>query len=146
MNQLISIEQTARRRISLAGLLALMAVIFGSILSPLLFRGGMLLRSLRLAAVSTDGVEVSRSRALCRAVVAWTPAYLYIAMAAQRPDLLTPLQRTFFSLASVAPLRLPLSGTALIALVVFTVGGLYAAVRPTRGIQDWLTGTWLVPR
>lgn len=145
-NQRFSTEETARRWIWLAGLLALSTAIVGSILSPLLFRAGMLLRSLRLAAVSTDGVEVSRSRALCRAVVAWTPAYLYIAVAAQRSDLLSPVQLSSFTFASVAPLRLPLSGTALVALIVFFVGGLYAAVRPTRGIQDWLTGTWLVPR
>ena len=145
-DRLVSMERQARRRISLTGLMALIAAIFGSILSPLFFRGGMLLRSLRFASVTADGLETSRARALCRAVVAWMPAYLYLVMAAQRSDLLTPIQRSNVFFASVTPVGLPLSGTALIGLAVFIVGGFVAAVRPTRGIQDWLTSTWLVPR
>jgi hypothetical protein len=144
-NRLVSMEQTAGRRLSSTGLLALIAVIFGSIVSPVLFRGGMLLRSLRFASVTSDGVEVSRWRALFRALVAWAPAYLYL-VTALRSDLLTPVQRASYLFALITPVDLPLSGTALIALVVFIVGGLYAAVRPARGIQEWVTGTWLVPR
>jgi hypothetical protein len=145
-NRLFSMEQDARRRLSQTSLLALIAAIFGSALSPILFRGGMLLRALRFASVTQDGVEVSRSRALFRALVAWMPAYLYLEMA-QRTDLLTPAQRSSYMFpVSIRVSLLPLSGTALIALAVFIVGGLFAAVRPTRGIQDWLTGTWLVPR
>ena len=146
MNRGVSSEQAARRRISLAGVLALIVAIVGSILSPLLFRGGMLLRSLRFALVTADGIETSRARALCRAVVAWMPAYLYLVMAAQQSDLLTPLQRSSYLFASITPVGLPLSGTAVIGLAVFIGGGLVAAVRPTRGIQDWLARTWLVPR
>jgi hypothetical protein len=30
-------------------------------------------------------------------------------------------------------------------MLVMTAGALYAVLRPERGVQDWLVGTWLVP-
>jgi len=33
-----------------------------------------------------------------------------------------------------------------VALVVFAVGAMSAVIKPERGLQDRLAGTWLVPR
>jgi uncharacterized RDD family membrane protein YckC len=136
-NRVSLMQQKVSRRSTEEGLLALLAGILGIVISPLLFRGGMLLRSLRIASVTSDGVESSRLRALCRALVAWTPAIL---LAAQESDL---FHEASWTLALLIPVRFVLWR---ITTVVFIVAGLYAVLRPTRGIQDWLTGTWLVPR
>jgi hypothetical protein len=34
---------------------------------------------------------------------------------------------------------------AAATMLVMTAGALYAVLRPERGVQDWLVGTWLVP-
>jgi hypothetical protein len=31
-------------------------------------------------------------------------------------------------------------------LLILLGGAVVAIARPSRGIQDWLTGTWIVPR
>ena len=82
---------------------------------------------------------------LCRALLAWTPGYLYILMAAQQGNLLTPVGRAIPIIAMIAPVSLPTFGAPAIGLGALIVGAVYAASRPARGIQDWLTGTWLVP-
>ena len=33
-----------------------------------------------------------------------------------------------------------------LSLLVFFAGAAFAVVRPARGVQDWLAGTWIVPR
>ena len=114
------------------------------------------MRAMGLVVVIEDGAQTSRVRALCRALIAWTPAFIYILITTQRTDLsLAPMQRVLLPLvwrqvnpmmAISMPISVPMSGAAAIGLAVLAVGAVYAAYRPARGIQDWLMGTWLVPR
>jgi serine/threonine protein kinase len=131
---------------SRVGLVVVILGLIGSVLAPMFFRGGLLMHALGLAVVTESGVEVSRVRALCRALLAWTPGYLYVLLAAQRTDLLTPVQRAIPTIAITTPTSLPMSGAPAVGLWVLALGAFYAAYRPTRGLQDFLTGTWLVPR
>ena len=100
------------------------------LLSGLLFRGGLVLRWLGIAVVTGNGMEVSRSRALWRSVIAWSPCAAFI--------VITPL------LLSLSPsLIVPTTG---MLLAVSLIGIVAAAVNPQRGLQDRLAGTYLVPR
>jgi uncharacterized RDD family membrane protein YckC len=99
------------------------------LLSALLFRGGLVLRLLGIAVVTSSGSEVSRLRALWRSVIAWSPCTASV--------VITP-----FFLAS-SSLLLPAIG---MFLAVSLIGIVAAAVTPARGLQDRLAGTYLVPR
>ena len=100
------------------------------LLSALLFRGGLLLRWLGIAVVTRDGMEVSRSRALWRSMIAWSPCAAVIVV----------IPIFFFFPSSVS-----LSIIAVL-LAVSLIGVVAAAVNPQRGLQDRLAGTYLVPR
>jgi uncharacterized RDD family membrane protein YckC len=86
-----------------------------------IFRSGVWLRSFDIAVVTRDGMEVSRVRAAGRAALAWSWVPLQIATGSS-----------------------PAAAVAIDLLTLF--GLLYAAVHPTRGLQDRLAGTYLVPR
>jgi len=95
-------------------------------------RGGFTLRSFGAALVIKDGRNASRARALFRAIVAWSPIALWIAIVKWGPKI-----------------QQASTGTALIAtlaIVLLAAGGVWAWLHPTRGIQDRLAGTWIVPR
>jgi hypothetical protein len=92
-------------------------------------RGGVGLRWGSIGVTSGSGRPVSGSRALVRAVVAWSPV--------------------FASGALILGLGLPPRPALLItaaSMLVMAAGALYAVLKPERGIQDLLVGTWLVPR
>jgi len=128
-------------------LIAIAVAVFGGVISPVVWRGGLLLQRVGFAAVTADGIEVSRSRALCRALLAWLPASAYILMSARHAVVQMTVQRTDPIMALfVRPVPWPVTGMPLIVLVAVIVGGVWAACRPSRGAQDWMTGTWLVPR
>ena len=95
-------------------------------------RGGFTLRSFGAALVIKDGRNASRARALFRAIVAWSPIALWIGIVKWGPKI-----------------QQASTGTALIAtlaIVLLAAGGVWAWLHPTRGIQDRLAGTWIVPR
>ena len=133
-------REKARRSASTRGLLSIaaffaaggtvfMAVI--GLLSALFFRGGLLLRLLGIAVASKDG-PATRPRAFWRALVAWSPAVLSgVALAMGSPG---PASRTAWLLIE------------LVSLGLLVVGVAYAIRHPSRGLQDHLAGTWLVPR
>jgi hypothetical protein len=100
------------------GLLAcfVLAVIVGAAA-----RGGFWLRAFGIAVVGCDGREVTRSRAALRAAFAWSWAPVQVAVAMVGGPLL-PIQ------------------------ILKVVAVLYAADHPTRGPQDVLNRTYLVPR
>jgi eukaryotic-like serine/threonine-protein kinase len=100
------------------------------LLSALLFRGGLVLRWLGIAVVTGDGMEASRSRALWRSVIAWSPCAAVIIMI---PILLSLSSFVYLSIIAVL-------------LAVSLIGIVAAAVTPARGLQDRLAGTYLVPR
>lgn len=98
-------------------------------------RGGAMLGAFGIAVVTSNGKRVSRWRALGRAAVAWLPiiaaATLLFADAS----------------AVVYPDRYLLWWKADLALIgLFAAGAAYAVVRPSRGLQDLVARTILVPR
>jgi uncharacterized RDD family membrane protein YckC len=86
-----------------------------------IFRSGLWFRSFDIAVVTRHGVEASRARAAGRAALAWSWVPLQLATGSS-----------------------PAAAAAIYVLTLF--GLLYAAVHPTRGLQDRLAGTYLVPR
>lgn len=108
-----------------AAVLAPLAVI--PILMALIVPGGPMLRLVGIAIVDRAGRETRRWRSALRAFVAW-------------------------SLVGGGPLVQVIIGpqygvwVAGSMLLLFLAGVVYAVVRPERGIQDRITGTWLVLR
>ena len=56
------------------------------LIGALVARGGFTLRSFGAALVIKDGRNASRTRALLRAIVAWSPVALWIGIVRVRPD------------------------------------------------------------
>ncbi len=87
------------------------------------FRGGLILSAFGIAVVTRDGKPASRLRALSRGLAGWglvaVAIWLWVAV-------------------DVAV------GVSMGVLVV--AGAAWAIVHPTRGLQDRIAGTWLVPR
>jgi uncharacterized RDD family membrane protein YckC len=110
-------HRSARAGVALTLLLGL--------LSAAAVGGGVLLRAFGIAVVTANGKPASRLRAFWRALVAWSPLF--------------------------AAMWLPLGVSARHAagdsvVVLFLAGVAWAVTHPTRGVQDRLAGTWLVPR
>ena len=103
------------------------------ILSAVAFRGGGALRLLGIAVAGPDGAHASRVRCLWRAVIAWSPllgivlAFELMRLAGRRPGWAVDVVEA-------------------LGLLIFLGGCVAALVRPARGIQDRLAGTWLVPK
>lgn len=111
-----------------AGFALMIYVALPALLAALCFRGGLILRALRVAVVRRDGEPASRWRVCWRAMVTWAPFVLWpIALAWLRPAL------------GPSGTAVVLVGTAL-TLVVWSV------LLPKRSLQDRLAGTFLVPR
>ena len=97
------------------------------------FRGPLTFLLFRVGLVDTTGAPASRWRALIRAGCAWSPV-LALQLAPQPVKLL---------LATTPMAAL----TALGGLAVIMLGGAgWAIVRPERGPQDLISGTWVVPK
>ncbi|MHC1764329.1 MAG: protein kinase [Verrucomicrobiia bacterium] len=99
-----------------------------ALLAALLFRGGVILRGLRIAIVRRDGAPASRLRMTWRGILAWAPVFAW------------PI--AFASLKAVAGI----AGAALILIALAGVVALVSSLLPGRGVQDRLAGTHLVPR
>jgi hypothetical protein len=115
------------------------------LLSAWLFRGGLLLRAFGIAVVTRNGEHVSRLRALCRGFAAWglvivafCSALLLVFIRSSRPVTVVPPQQV--------SVLLPLTVLAIGMLAIFLAGAVWAVVRPERGLQDRIAGTYLVPR
>ena len=92
---------------------------------------GVCLRVLGFEIVANDGRRASRGRVLGRALIAWSP--VLVLLIASR---------------IIGVLDATLAGNPLVpvSLLVFVAGAAYAIASPSRGIQDRLAGTWIVPR
>lgn len=99
-----------------------------ALLAALMFRGGVILRGLRIAVVRRDGAPASRLRLVWRGLIAWAPVFTW------------PI--AFVSLKTVAGV----AGAALLLIALAGVVALISSLLPGRGIQDRLAGTYLVPR
>jgi hypothetical protein len=126
--------------------------------SALAARGGIALRLMNIAVVTRNGTPASGSRIRLRAVLSWLPvlAASAAAFAGHAPLLtLTPQAAPFLVIRPMG-LRIffpnepsiPFVRLAIItvALAVFALAVIFALIRPERGLQDRLAGTWLVPR
>jgi hypothetical protein len=118
-----------------------------SILFALVFRGGLLLRGFGMAVVRPDGREASRARILWRALVAWSPVLFAAALGRQLPAS-PPGGRVGFLASAMNILSNPMFAAVTLSalLAVFVVGAVIAVLRPSRGLQDRIAGTFLVPR
>jgi hypothetical protein len=129
-------------------LAAVILTLLGGVASPLMYRGGLLLQSLGFVVVTRGGTRPSRLHALARALVAWSPAALFILLAGAQAPAPPPFSTGFsiFFVLRVQLLRWSWSlDPSVVGLGVFALGGLWAFWRPTRGLHDWLAGTRLVP-
>lgn len=103
--------------------LSIPAVIFAFIL-----RGGVLFRMFGISIQTVDGKMASRFRCLWRAIVAWS---------------LFPL----VLLLQTEVMKDPKNPVFMFISLLFVVGAaVYSVVKPERGIQDIIAGTFLVPR
>ncbi len=128
------------------------------LLSALAARGGIVLRLMSIAVVTRTGTLASGSRTRWRAVLSWLPvlAAAAAAFAGHSPLLtLTPQAAQFLVIAPMGLLvffpnepSIPIVRLAIItlSLAVFALAVIAALIRPERGLQDRLAGTWLVPR
>ena len=128
------------------------------LLSALAARGGIGMRLMSIAIVTWNGTLASDSRTWLRAILSWLPvlAVSAAAFAGHSPLLmLTPQGGQFLVISPMGlPIFFPSEPSILIvrlsiitvALVVFAIAGIVALIRPERGLQDRLAGTWLVPR
>jgi eukaryotic-like serine/threonine-protein kinase len=99
-----------------------------ALLAGLLFRGGLILRGLRVAVVRRDGTPASRLRFCWRGLVSWAPVLLWpVGLACLKPML-----------------GVTWAAVLLIGLVAGLV--LWSVLLPKRSLQDRLAGTFLVPR
>jgi hypothetical protein len=115
------------------GLMVVFAVLLTTGLASLLTAvtvRGVSARVLGFDYVEGDGSTASRLRLLARSTIAWSPLLL-AALASAWPGYQGPA-------ALVAAMA--------IAFVALAAGAAYAIVRPSRGLQDRLAGTWIVPR
>jgi serine/threonine protein kinase len=109
----------------------LMAVALFGVAAAVATRGVML-RLLGCEIVTADGRLAARWRVLARAVIAWSPLLL--------PALVST------ALGGIAEGLLGLSLVLAASLAVLFAGGVVAIAQPSRGLQDRLAGTWIVPR
>jgi hypothetical protein len=101
---------------------------FASLAAALFFRGGVLMRALGIAVVTSDGSDASRGRMLWRACIAWS----WLPLSALLITMLAPVAGVVAAVAVTTIL--------VVGVVIWSAG--------TRGrsLQDRLAGTWLVPR
>ena len=129
------VESSFLRRIvradSLAATFLVLALLVGLVAVPMSFilRGGVLFRLLGVTVQRADGRPVSRLRCLARGLAVWSPAFAGMLVIRLLPRI--PAAR---------------AGVLFFFLALFLAAAAYALARPTRGVQDILTGTRLVPR
>jgi len=127
------------------------------LLSALAVRGGIALRLMNVAIVQRNGTLASGSRTRLRAFLSWLPvmAASAAALVGHSPLLaLAPQAAPVLVISSLGvPVFFPAEpsflvvrlATITVALAVFVLAVILALMKPERGLQDRLAGTWLVP-
>jgi len=105
---------------------AIVFIMLPAMVAAMLFRGGMLLHSMDLAIVDRRGSRASRLRVFARSFVTWSPLLLLELLLVERSALTLWI------------------GVPVAALLV--AGALVPLFTPSRGLQERLTGTYLVPQ
>jgi hypothetical protein len=103
-----------------------------AIVGALVTRSGFTLRGLGAALVNKRGQEASRLRALARVIVAFLPAAAGVLLLRAGPK--------------TEDLTIGIAVLQTLPLVLLAAGAAWAIRHPSRGIQDQLAGTWIVPR
>ncbi len=93
---------------------------------------GFTFRAFGAALVNRKGTRISRVRGLWRAAVTWSPMIALFFAFKYGPDV---------TKGGYGFLLLDLA-----LVVILAAGAAWAILRPTRGIQDRIAGTWIVPR
>ena len=96
-------------------------------------RGGLLWKLLHLLVVDEAGTPASRDRAFFRAIVAWAPAFALFAM---REPVFRAVMAGDTDVWVIAALL-------LVAAIALATG--WGTVVPSRGLQERLSRTWIVP-
>jgi hypothetical protein len=117
-----------------SALLLMLVAVAAIILGPLC-RGGLALTLVNVAVITDDGRLISRRRALWRGVVTWSLVLAPLAFAPPPP----------LWLGTGAGVQ-PGSIGAMMLWILSLAGAMYGIARPSRGLQDYLSGTYLVPR
>jgi hypothetical protein len=109
---------------------------------------GAFLRLAGLELVRRNGRRASRFRILARTVFTWSPvlisflSLIRIGMVQARPTVHVDARSLFNPLDRLART----DALWMVAILLLIAGAVAAIVRPERGIQDRLAGTWIVPR
>ena len=127
------------------------------VLSALASRGGLALRLMGIAVVRRNGTPASLSRTRFRAIMSWLPVLAASAAAFAGHSPLVTLIPQAPQFLVLSPMALPVFfpnepsfpflrlAIVMLALAVFALAVILAVLRPERGLQDRLAGTWLVP-
>jgi hypothetical protein len=132
---------------SVAGFL-LISIVIPALLSAVVVRGGLVLNGLGMTVVRNDGTEISRLHSFARGLVAWSPILVLLAVNVifyatlfNGPDF--SRSRAWFNWILEHD---GLEWASLIAVAIVGIGACLAILTPERGLQDRLTGTWVVPK
>jgi hypothetical protein len=104
----------------------------GAVLGALVMRSGYTARAVGAALVNGRGEHASRLRALVRVVVAFLPAAAGVLILRAGPK--------------TEDLTIGIAMLQTLPLLLLAAGAAWAIRHPSRGIQDRLAGTWIVPR
>jgi eukaryotic-like serine/threonine-protein kinase len=110
-------------------LVGLFFVAVPALVAAVATRGG-LMRILGLDLVTADGCPASRARVALRTVLAWSPFWIATCVAIWP---FRPASHVIISIGSAS-------------LLILLAGAFVALMNPSRGIQDRLAGTFIVPR
>ena len=109
----------------------LTAVALFALVAAVATRGAML-RILGFEIVTADGRLARRWRVLARSAIAWSPLLVPVVVSIVLGGIGTGAAQVMTVFAT--------------ALVILCAGAIAAIAQPSRGLQDRLAGTWLVPR
>jgi hypothetical protein len=118
---------TAMMASAAAGLVAFMGL-----LGALVTRSGFTLRAMGAMLVTSDGRDATRLHALRRTIITWSPLALSWLLFETGP----PIKGTTIGWALLYTLP----------LAILVGGAVWAWLHPSRGLQDRIVGTWIVPR
>jgi uncharacterized integral membrane protein len=98
-----------------------------------------LMRLFGIAVVTQDGSRAGRLRTFCRSTAVWAPVWGTALLLLLLSNFIATRTFGLILFALIIPF-----GVAL--LLLFVTGAIWAGLRPERGLQDRIAGTWLVPR
>ncbi len=115
-----------------------------ALISSVIVAGGVIFRLAGIALVNASGEDIGRIRSLARCALVWSPVFLAWVLESVMLDVLP----RFFDAENAIPewARNVQGPPAVVGISLLVAGAIYALRHPTRGLQDRIAGTWLVPR